>query len=98
MNPVPYHVSGELYIAGVNLARGYHNRDDLTRDKFIGNPFSKFAKDRMYKTGDVVKLLPDGNIQFIGRADNQVKIRGLRIELGEIEKVIQSHPSSYNFV
>lgn len=93
MNPVPYNVSGELYISGVNLARGYYKREELTRDKFIPNPFSKYAKSRMYKTGDVVKLLPDGNISFIGRGDNQVKIRGLRIELGEIEKVIQSHPS-----
>ncbi|WP_379129610.1 amino acid adenylation domain-containing protein [Paenibacillus sp. sgz500958] len=92
-NPVPYNVSGELYIAGVNLARGYYKREDLTREKFIPNHFSKYVKDRMYKTGDIVKLLPHGNISFIGRADNQVKLRGLRIELGEIEKVIQSHPS-----
>ncbi|ETT73269.1 linear gramicidin synthetase subunit D [Paenibacillus sp. FSL R7-277] len=93
MNPVPYNVSGELFIAGVNLARGYYKRDDLTAEKFISNPFSKYVGARMYRTGDIVKLLPDGNINFIGRADNQVKVRGLRIELGEIEKVIQSHPS-----
>jgi len=93
MNPVPYNVSGELYIAGVNLARGYYKRGDLTAEKFIANPFSRYVAARMYKTGDIVKLLPDGNINFIGRADNQVKVRGLRIELGEIEKVIQSHPS-----
>lgn len=93
MNPVPYNVSGELFIAGVNLARGYYKRDDLTAEKFIPNPFSKYVGARMYRTGDIVKLLPDGNINFIGRADNQVKVRGLRIELGEIEKVIQSHPS-----
>ncbi|WP_150273107.1 non-ribosomal peptide synthetase [Paenibacillus tepidiphilus] len=93
MNPVPYNVSGELYIAGVNLARGYYQREELTAERFIPNPFSKYANARMYKTGDIVTLLPDGNISFIGRADNQVKIRGLRVELGEIEKVIQSHPS-----
>lgn len=93
MNPVPYNVSGELFIAGANLARGYYKRDDLTAEKFIPNPFSKYVAARMYRTGDIVKLLPDGNINFIGRADNQVKVRGLRIELGEIEKVIQSHPS-----
>ncbi|MFD1907776.1 AMP-binding protein [Paenibacillus rhizoplanae] len=86
MNPVPYNVSGELFIAGVNLARGYYKRDDLTAEKFIPNPFSKYVAARMYRTGDIVKLLPDGNINFIGRADNQVKVRGLRIELGEIEK------------
>ncbi|WP_151732838.1 non-ribosomal peptide synthetase [Paenibacillus tengchongensis] len=93
MNPVPYNVGGELYIAGVNLARGYYKREELSAERFIPNPFSKYASARMYKTGDIVKLLPDGNIHFIGRADNQVKIRGLRVELGEIEKVIQSHPS-----
>ncbi|WP_405110960.1 amino acid adenylation domain-containing protein [Paenibacillus sp. FSL K6-1217] len=93
MNPVPYNVSGELFIAGVNLARGYYKREELTAEKFIPNLFSKYGAARMYRTGDIVKLLPDGNINFIGRADNQVKVRGLRIELGEIEKVIQSHPS-----
>ncbi len=87
-------VSGELYIGGVGLARGYLNRPDLTAEKFIANPFVteddiKTGYTRLYKTGDVCKWLPDGNIEYIGRADHQVKIRGFRIELGEIESQLQ---------
>ena len=76
LNPIG--ISGELLIGGVQLARGYLNRDDLTRKKFIPNPF---GKGRLYKTGDLARWLPDGNIEFLGRIDHQVKIRGLRIEL-----------------
>ena len=92
-NPVPMGVPGELHIGGRSLARGYLNRPDLTADKFIPNPFSTTAGGRMYKTGDLVRLLPDGNIEYIGRTDHQVKIRGFRIELGEIEAVLAQHPS-----
>ncbi|WP_460263293.1 amino acid adenylation domain-containing protein [Clostridium sporogenes] len=87
--PVPVGVSGELYIAGDGLARGYVNRIELTSEKFIDNPFEPETK--MYKTGDLARWLPDGNIEFLGRIDNQVKIRGFRIELGEIENRLLQH-------
>ncbi len=85
MLPVPVNVTGEIYIAGDCLARGYLNNSEATGKKFVHNPFSG---GRMYRSGDHARWLPDGNIQFIGRADNQVKIRGLRIELGEIENLL----------
>ena len=78
-------IPGELCITGVDLARGYLNREDLTNEKFINNPF---GEGKLYKTGDLVRWLPDGNIQYLGRIDEQVKIRGFRIELGEIESAI----------
>nr|MBA2611841.1 non-ribosomal peptide synthetase [Bacteroidota bacterium] len=82
-------VPGQLFITGDGVARGYLNNPELTKEKFIANPFSKQADSVMYSTGDTVKYLPDGNISFIGRVDNQVKIRGYRIELGEIENALQ---------
>ena len=83
---------GELHISGVQLARGYLGRPDLTRDRFIANPFSQDARhDRLYRTGDLVYRNPDGSIQFAGRADNQVKLRGFRIELDEIRLAIENH-------
>ncbi|MCU7552937.1 amino acid adenylation domain-containing protein, partial [Chitinophagaceae bacterium LB-8] len=84
---LPIGIAGEIYIAGAGLARGYLNREELTKDKFILNPFVPGA--RMYRTGDVGRWMPDGNIEYMGRRDEQVKIRGYRIELGEIESVIQ---------
>src|SRR5699024_1582678 len=76
-------VAGELCISGIGLARGYFNNSELTNEKFFENPFGKGEK--IYKTGDLARWLPDGNIEFLGRIDNQVKIRGNRLEIGEIE-------------
>ncbi len=83
--PVPKGIPGELHIGGAGLARGYLNREDITAARFIRDPFSKRPEDRLYKTGDKVRLLEDGNLEFVGRTDFQVKIRGFRVELGEIE-------------
>jgi amino acid adenylation domain-containing protein len=85
LNPVPIGVPGELHIGGVQLARGYWNRLQLTAEKFIPDPFSPKEGARLYKTGDLARYLPDGNIEFLGRIDFQVKIRGFRVELGEVE-------------
>ncbi len=93
MQPVPIGVSGELYIGGDCLARGYLNRDDLTAARFIRDPFSNDPNARLYKTGDLCRYLSDGNIEYLGRIDNQVKVRGFRIELGEIEALLSQHPA-----
>jgi amino acid adenylation domain-containing protein len=88
-NPTPIGVTGELYIGGAGLARGYWNRPELTKEKFIPNPF---GQGRIYATGDLARIHADGSIELLGRADFQVKIRGYRIELAEIEAAIASHP------
>jgi amino acid adenylation domain-containing protein len=88
LSPVPVGVSGELYIGGVQVARGYLNRPDLTAERFIPDPFSKDPKAKLYKSGDLARYRADGAIEYLGRIDFQVKIRGLRIELGEIEATI----------
>jgi len=93
MQPVPVSVPGELHIGGIQVARGYVNRPDLTAEKFIADPFSPDPEARLYKTGDLCKFLPDGAIDYLGRLDFQVKIRGLRIEIGEIESVLGRHPA-----
>ncbi|BAY38737.1 amino acid adenylation [Nostoc sp. NIES-2111] len=93
LQPVPVGVPGELHIGGVGLARGYLNRTELTQEKFIHNPF---GTGRLYKTGDLARYLPDGNIEYLRRIDNQVKIRGFRIELAEIESLLGQHSNVQN--
>lgn len=89
---VPVGVIGELYLGGIGLAEGYVGLPELTKQKFIDNPFDDIGS-KLYKTGDLVRWLPDGNIDFVGRADNQIKIRGYRIELADIERNLGKHPS-----
>ena len=93
LKPVQDGESGELHIGGIGLARGYWNRPELTAEKFIDNPFAEDGKSKLYKTGDLARFMPDGNIEYLDRIDFQVKIRGLRIELGEIEAALLKHPS-----
>ncbi|MDJ0903585.1 MAG: amino acid adenylation domain-containing protein [Xenococcus sp. MO_188.B8] len=91
LQPVAIGEVGEMYIEGAGLARGYLNREELTRERFISNPFSNDPESKLYKSGDLAKYLPNGDLEYLGRIDHQVKIRGFRIELGEIETVLTSY-------
>ena len=98
LQPVPIGACGELFIGGDGLARGYLDQPELTAQRFIPHPFSTIPGARLYRSGDLVRFLPDGQIQFIGRADGQIKLRGHRIELGEIESLLKGHPQARDAV
>lgn len=91
MEPVPIGVAGELYVAGIGVSRGYLDRPELNAQKFLSNPFSADVYPRLFRTGDRVRWRHDGNLEFLGRCDRQIKIRGFRVELEEIERVLESH-------
>ncbi len=93
LHQLPQGVVGELYLGGPGLARGYLNNPDLTAEKFIPHPFSKQAGERLYATGDLARIRYDGELEFLGRGDKQIKIRGMRVELGEIESMLAEHPA-----
>jgi len=93
LQPVAVYGSGEIYIGGVGVTRGYLNRPDWTAERFVPHPFSQEDGARLYRTGDRARYLPDGTIEFLGRFDHQIKLRGYRIELGEIEAALNKQPS-----
>src|SRR5262249_49332667 len=97
LQPVPIGVAGEIYIGGGGLARGYFNRVDLTAERFLSNTWDK-GGGRLYRTGDVARYQENGQLEYLGRRDQQVKLRGHRIELGEIEASLRAHPAIHEAV
>ncbi|MEM8722033.1 MAG: aminotransferase class V-fold PLP-dependent enzyme [Cyanobacteria bacterium P01_G01_bin.39] len=97
-NLLPQGITGELYVGGDGLAQGYLNMPELTQERFIPNPFAENTESKLYRTGDLARWLPNGQIEFTGRIDHQVKVRGFRIELGEIEAVASQHPAARQVV
>ena len=98
LQPVPVGVSGELYLGGAGLARGYLNQEELTKEKFIPNLFSDEPNERLYRTGDLVRYAADGSLEYLSRMDHQIKIRGFRVELGDIESTLMKHPDVHEAV
>lgn len=96
--PLPAGLPGELYIGGAQVARGYHGRPDLTAAQFVPDPFGREPGGRLYRTGDIVRRSPDGLIEFLGRRDDQIKVRGFRVEPGELESALRGHPDVYQAV
>lgn len=93
MHPVPVGIPGELYYAGLGLAREYHNRPELNAQRFVENPFPTSPYRRLYRSGDIVRYREDGNLEYVSRTDDQLKIRGFRVEIGEIENQLAAHPA-----
>jgi len=93
LQPVPVGVPGEMFVGGAGVARGYLKRDALTAERFVQNPFSSRESEKLYRSGDLARRLPDGDLEYMGRADQQVKIRGFRVELGEVQSALTRQPS-----